>query len=152
MVGSFTNTFAPRDAIDLRTLHAYRESADISSGAVCTDILHFVQQGRDEPERCRELPHASPELEDLLSKFRLGEVRHIQTDHDRRRDAEPPTGRRAGHSESGGDGHVPGPLDEIPKPVVVALLRAGRVGHGNDDRPFRHTAQLFKDSGEYSPP
>ena len=27
-----------------------------------------------------------------------------------------------------GDGHVLGALDEIPKPVVVALLRAGVVG------------------------
>jgi hypothetical protein len=31
-------------------------------------------------------------------------------------------------------------LDEIPKPVVVALLRAGNVWHGNDHRRFRHTA------------
>jgi hypothetical protein len=31
-------------------------------------------------------------------------------------------------------------LDEIPKPVVVALLRAGDGWHGNDHRRFRHTA------------
>ena len=28
------------------------------------------------------------------------------------------------------DGHVPGALDELPKPVVVALLRAPRGRHG----------------------
>ena len=32
--------------------------------------------------------------------------------------------------EIGGDDHVPGALDEIPKPVVVALLRARRGRHG----------------------
>jgi len=30
-------------------------------------------------------------------------------------------------------------LDEIPKPVVVGLLRAGDGWHGNDHRRFRHT-------------
>ena len=44
--------------------------------------------------------------------------------------------------------HVPGALDEIPKPVVVALLRAGRGRHGNDHRPFPHAAQLLADDGE----
>jgi len=53
---------------------------------------------------------------------------------------------RAGRDpEIGGDGHVPGALDEIPKPVVVALLRAGRSRHGNDHRPFPHAAQLLED-------
>jgi hypothetical protein len=32
---------------------------------------------------------ASPQLQDLLPEFRFGEVRHLQTDHDRRRCAEP---------------------------------------------------------------
>ena len=59
--------------------------------------------------------------------------------------AEPPTGRRARDSEIRGDGHVLGALDEIPKPVVVALLRAGRSRHGNDHRPFPHAAQLIED-------
>jgi hypothetical protein len=67
---------------------------------------------------------ASPELEDLVSEFRLREVRHIQTDHDRRRHAEPPTRRRARDAEVRGDGHVAGAVDEMSKPVVVALLRA----------------------------
>ena len=47
-----------------------------------------------------------------------------------------------------GDGHIPRVLDEIPKPVVVALLRAGRGGHGNDHRPFPHAAQLIEDEWE----
>ena len=95
------------------------------------------KQGQREPEQRRELLDASPQLQDLLSEFRLREVRHIQTDHDRRRRAEPATRRRARDSEVRGDGHVPGALDEIPKPVVVALLRAGRGRHGDDHRPFR---------------
>jgi hypothetical protein len=41
------------------------------------------------------------------------------------------------------DGDVPSALDEISKPVVVALLRAGHRRHG--DRPFAHAAQLFED-------
>jgi len=31
-------------------------------------------------------------------------------------------------------------LDEIPKPVVVARLRAGADWHGNNHRRFRYTA------------
>jgi hypothetical protein len=69
---------------------------------------------------------ASPQLEDLVSEFRLREVRHIQTHHDRRRHAEPPTCRRARDAEVRGDGHVAGAVDEMSKPVVVALLRASR--------------------------
>ena len=68
------------------------------------------------------------------------EFRHIQTDDDRCRLAEPPTRRRARDSQVRRHSHVPGALDEIPKPVVVALLRAGDGGHGNDHRRLRHTA------------
>ena len=88
-----------------------------------------LQQGQHEPEQRRELLDASPQLQDLLSEFRLREVRHIQTDHDRRRRAEPPTRRRARDAEIRGDGHVAGALDEIPQPMVIALLRAGRGRH-----------------------
>jgi Integrase core domain len=45
-------------------------------------------------------------------------------------------GRRARDSEIRGDGQVLGALDEIPKPVVVPLLRAGCSRHGHDHRPF----------------
>src|SRR5262249_12371107 len=41
---------------------------------------------------------------------------------------EPATGRRARNPDIRGDGHVPGAADEIPKPMVVALLRAHRHG------------------------
>src|SRR5467141_1919713 len=51
-----------------------------------------------------------------------------------------PTGRRARDPEIRGDGHVPGAVDELPKPVVVALLRAPRGCHGDDHRPFAHEA------------
>jgi len=88
-----------------------------------------AEQGQREPKQSRELLDAAPQLQDLLPEFRLREVRHIQTDHDRRRRAAPPTSRRARDPEVRGDGHVPGALDEIPKPVVVALLRARRGRH-----------------------
>ena len=46
--------------------------------------------------------------------------------------AEPPTGRRARDPEIRSDGHVPGTVDEIPKPMVVALLLVSRGRHGDD--------------------
>jgi hypothetical protein len=48
------------------------------------------QQSQHEPEQCHELPHPSSQLDNLLSEFRLRELRHIQTDNDRWRLAEPP--------------------------------------------------------------
>jgi hypothetical protein len=48
-------------------------------------------------------------------------------------------------AETYGDGHVPSALDEIPKLVVVTLLRAPRGRHGDDHRPFAHAAQLLED-------
>jgi hypothetical protein len=39
-------------------------------------------------------------------------------------------------------------LDEIPKPVVIALLQASRGRHGNDHRPFPRAVQLLEDDGE----
>jgi excisionase family DNA binding protein len=39
-------------------------------------------------------------------------------------------------------------LDEIPKAVVVALLRASRGRHRNDHRLFSHAAQLLENDGE----
>ena len=59
-------------------------------------------------------------LQDLLSELRLSQVRHIQTDHDRRCRAQPATRRRARDSDVGGDSHVPGTLDERPKAMVNA--------------------------------
>jgi hypothetical protein len=46
---------------------------------------------------------------------------------------------------------IPGALDEIPKPVVVALLRAPRGRHGDDHRPFARAAQLLKDMADRPP-
>lgn len=54
-------------------------------------------------------------------------------------------------AEIRGDGHVTGTLDETPKPVVVAALRADRSRHGNDHRPLTHAAQLREDDQERSP-
>jgi hypothetical protein len=89
-----------------------------------------AEQGQREPKQRRELLDASPQLQHLLSEFRLREVRDIQTDHDRRRRTQPATRRGARDAEVRGDGHVPGAVDEMPKAVVVALLRAGRGRHG----------------------
>ena len=55
--------------------------------------------------------------------------RDVQADHDRGRPAEPPLGGRARDAEIGRDGHIPGAVDELAKPVVIALLRASRRRH-----------------------
>ena len=54
---------------------------------------------------------------------------YVQTDHDRRWRTEPSTGRRARNPESRGDGQVPGALDELPEPMVIAALGAERGRH-----------------------
>jgi hypothetical protein len=87
-------------------------------------------QGESEPKQCRELLHASLELQGFLLEFRCPQIRHVQAHHDLRCPAEPPAGRRARDPEIPGDGPVSGALDEIPKPVVVALLQAPRGRHG----------------------
>ena len=99
-------------------------------------------------EQRRELLDTAPQLQDLPSELWLSEVDYIQTDHHRRRRAKPPTRRRTRDSKVGGDGHVAGTLDEIPKPVVVVLLQASRGRHGNDHRPFPRAAQLLENDGE----
>jgi hypothetical protein len=59
--------------------------------------------------------------------------------------AEPPTGRRARDAEIRGNGQVPGGLDKIPKPVIVALLKAARGRHRDDHRSCADAAQLLED-------
>ena len=86
------------------------------------------KEDKGEPKEGGELLHASPELQDLLLEGRRAQVRHVQAHHDLPWLAEPPTGRRARDSAIRGDGHVPGALDEIPKPVVVAVLGRAVVG------------------------
>ena len=82
------------------------------------------KQGESEPKRCRELLHAWSVPHDLLLEFPCLQVRHVQAYDDLLCVHEPPTGRRARDPEIRGDGHVPGALDEIPQPVVIALLKA----------------------------
>ena len=95
------------------------------------------QQGEREAKECSEFLDASAELQDFLLKFRGPQVRHVQANHELRCLAKPPMRRRARDPEIRREGHVPGALDEISKPVVVALLRAGRGRrHGADHRPF----------------
>jgi hypothetical protein len=103
------------------------------------------KQSEGKPKYGRELLHASPELQDFLVEFRCPLVRDAQAHHNVRCLAEPSPGRRARDPRS--VAMVPSPvrLDEIPKPVVVALLWAGRSRRGNDHRPFPHAAQLLED-------
>ena len=57
--------------------------------------------------------------------------------------AEPPTGRRARNPEVRGDGRVPRALHEIPKPVVVALLKAShRMIIGRSLTPLNYSRTL----------
>jgi hypothetical protein len=107
-----------------------------------------VDQSQCQPQQRRQLLDASPELQDLLPEFRRREVRHVHRHHDSRRRTEPSTRGRAWDPEIGRDGQVPGALDEIPEPMVIALLGAGRGRHPEDDRPFADTAQLLRDHGE----
>jgi len=66
----------------------------------------------------------SPEFQDFFLEFGFIQVRHVKADYDRWCCAEPPTGRRARDAEIRGDGDVPGALDEISKPMIVAPLLA----------------------------
>jgi hypothetical protein len=75
--------------------------------------------------------------------LRLGEGRHIQIDHDRRHRAEPPARGRTRDAEIRGNGYVAGAADEIPQPVIIALLRSRRGRHGlNSSKTMRAVACL----------
>ena len=87
------------------------------------------------------------QLQDLVSEARLSEVHDSQTDHDRQLRAQPRTRRLLEGVEVRGDRHVGGAMDEIPKPVIVALLPARRSRHGHDHRPFPQAVQLLEDDG-----
>ena len=113
----------------------------------CVNVPPELRSRARASRRRRELLHASPECHDFLAQFRCAHVRHVQAYHDLRCCAEPPTSGRPRDAEIGGDSQVPGALDEIPKPVVVALLRAPRGRHGDDHRPFGHVAQLLEGHG-----
>ena len=93
---------------------------------------------------------ASLQFHDLLPTFRLCEVRHLHTDHDRRRRAEPPTRCRVRHTEVRGDRQIPSALDEVPEPMVIGLLRRDVVDTPDDHRPFADAAQLLNDDSEAS--
>ena len=99
----------------------------------------------------RELLDASPELQNLPLEFHLAQVCHVEADHDLGRHAEPSAGGRARDTQIGRDGHVPGAVDEIPEPVIVALLQAGRGPHRDNLRPFPRTAQLLDDDAGRPP-
>src|SRR5262245_27040534 len=106
-----------------------------------------AKEGEGEPKQCGQLLHASAELQDFLLELQCLQIRDIETHHDRLSVAKPTTRRGARHAEIRGDGHVPGALDEIPKPVIVAPLTAARACHGDDHRPFAQAAQVLDTAG-----
>ena len=51
--------------------------------------------------------------------------------------AEPPSRRRARDTQICGDGEISGALHQIPKPMVIPLLRAGRGRHADESSAIR---------------
>jgi hypothetical protein len=102
------------------------------------------KQSERKPKECRELPHASPKLQNFLFELPCASVRHVQADHDVWCLAEPPTGRRGRDAEIRGDGDVPGALDDIPEPVVVPPLMASCGRHSDDHQRSAYVAQASK--------
>jgi hypothetical protein len=109
------------------------------------------KQGEGEPKECGELLHASSELQNFLLELHCLQIRDVEADHDRLSVGEPTAGGGARDPEIRGDGHVPGALDEILKPVIVAPLMASRARHADDHRPFAHAAQVLEDSAGRPP-
>src|SRR5262249_45125343 len=97
--------------------------------------------GRGPPEQRREFLDALSQLQDLLPKLRLCEARDVHTDHDRRRRSEPPTRRRARHTDPW---RWSGPRCVGPDPGAdghnVAVGET-RISCG-DHRPFADAAQF----------
>ena len=91
--------------------------------------------GQHEPQECRKLLDASSEQENFLPEFRFGELGDVKTHDGERRRTQPPPSRRAWDTEVNREGHVSGVLDELAEPVVIALLRADRARHADDDQP-----------------
>ena len=108
-------------------------------------------QGQHELQERRELLDTSPERQNLVLEFPLAQVAHVEADHALRRPAEPPPGRRARDAEIGRECHVPGAVDEILEPVVIAPLRAGPGRHRDDHRPLAHAVQLSQGETERPP-
>src|SRR5262249_18093880 len=116
---------------------------------VASDGQTLVRQGESrasnqsdgEPKECRELFHASPERQDFSLEFRCRPVRRVNADDDARCRAEPAPGPSSAGRQASRDGHVPSDMDEIPKAVIVALLKAARCGHAADHRSSANPTQ-----------
>jgi hypothetical protein len=87
------------------------------------------KQSEDKPKQCPELVHASPERDDFSLEFRCVQICDVQADSDLRCVAEPPARRRERDAKIRRERCVPGALDEISKPVIVAPLMASRHRH-----------------------
>ena len=88
-----------------------------------------------------------PQLQNFLSELGRREVRHIQAHH--KPSAPRPASRAPStrDSEARGDRHIAAAVYEIPKAVVVALLRAGRRRHGHDPPSFHHARSSRRGRG-----
>jgi hypothetical protein len=110
-------TEVPRaDRRTRKRLYQFTAIDDCTRASVCS-----------RPKECCELLHTSPQLQDFLldsDPFRFVTSTLTTTFGCL---AEPATAGRAGNPEIRGDGHVPGAVDEIPKPLIVALLRRPEV-------------------------
>jgi len=76
-----------------RTIHGSQDpdfGASVGQTLVRQCESGASKQGEGEPKECRELPHASPERQDLLLEFGCRQVRHVQGDDDVRCLAEQP--------------------------------------------------------------
>jgi len=68
-----------------RTIHGSQDpdfGASVGQTLVRQCESGASKQGEGEPKECRELPHASPERQDLLLEFGCRQVRHVQGDDD----------------------------------------------------------------------
>src|SRR5262245_49777536 len=104
-------------------------------------------------EQRAELPDASPQLQNLLSKLQFREVHTIQNR------PQPSVSRPASREPTSEGPRGPWQRSrprcvgrDLAKAMVVALLRAGRGRHGHDHRPFPCAAQLLEDNGRASEP
>ena len=119
---------APATEQTLGTIHgAQNPSLGASVGQTLVRHVNPELRSRARASRSRAVSFFTRRRSSRTSWWSSDALRsvNVQAHHDLRDPGEPPTGCRARDSEIRGDGHVLGALDEIPKPVVVPLLRGG---------------------------
>ena len=89
---------AAQDRLDASLAQLRRDGIQAEGAVGDADPLQAMEDalrtfGADEPKECRELPHPSSELQDLVLEFGCPPVCHVQADHHLRCLAEPATRR-----------------------------------------------------------